>query len=261
MDDPATVAYGDDPAQVADLHLPEGDPPWPVAVLVHGGFWARRYERDVMAGLAGDLVARGRAVWNVEYRRTRMPGGGWPGTFLDVAAATDALASLEEDRLDLGRLVGVGHSVGATMVAWLAARTRLQPGEPGAGPTVVPSAVVLQAGVLDLEEAARHEIGGDAVPALLGDPADAAARYALASPLRRVPLGVPALVVHGEVDDLVPPSQSTRFAAAATAAGDRVDLVLLPDAGHFDHLDPDSVAWRAVRDRIGELIGDRGGLE
>jgi hypothetical protein len=39
---------------------------------------------------------------------------------------------------------------------------------------------------------------------------------------------------------------SERFAAAARAAGDDVDLVLIPEEDHFGHLDPANPLWQAV---------------
>ena len=88
-------AYGPDRSQRADLYLPLGAGPHPVMVLIHGGSWRKRYGRFVMRGLAGDLVRRGWAVWNIEYRRLGQQGGGWPETFADVAAAIDHLRTLD----------------------------------------------------------------------------------------------------------------------------------------------------------------------
>ena len=72
------------------------------------------------------------------------------------------------------------------------------------------------------------------------------ARYALASPAELVPLGVPVLLTHGGRDDIVPPSVSESYAAAARAAGDEVELVVLPDEDHFGHIDPANPLWAAV---------------
>ena len=85
-----TFSYGPARSQCADLYLPRGSGPHPAIVLIHGGSWTDRYGRVVMRGLAGDLLRRGWAVWNIEYRRVG-GGGGWPATFADVAAAIDYL--------------------------------------------------------------------------------------------------------------------------------------------------------------------------
>ena len=120
---------GSDPSQVAELFLPEGDGPHPVVVVVHGGYWRARYDRSLMTDLCLDLAAHGLAAWNLEYRRVG-GGGGWPETFLDVAAGVDALASLEAP-LDLENVLAVGHSAGGQLAFWAAARPTLPPGRPG----------------------------------------------------------------------------------------------------------------------------------
>ena len=60
-----------------------------------------------MDGLGDDLARRGIAAWNIEYRRVGEEGGGWPGTLIDAARATDRLADLGvTHRLDLLRTFG-----------------------------------------------------------------------------------------------------------------------------------------------------------
>ena len=79
-----------------------------------------------------------------------------------------------------------------------------------------------------------------------GTPDEQPERYALASPAERLPLGVPALVTHGDRDEIVPLAISETFAAAARAAGDDVELVVAPGEDHFGHLDPGNPLWTAV---------------
>ncbi len=250
-----TITYGHDDDQVADLHLPgNADPPWPVVVLIHGGFWRAQYRRDLMAPLAGDLAVRGYAVWNIEYRRVAA-GGGWPTTLDDAAAAIDHLTVLDQP-LDLARVAAVGHSAGGQLAIWAAARRGLPPGAPGADPQVVPRAAVVQAGLLDLVAAAQEGLGSDATQAFIGGgPDQVPDRYRLASPVARVPIETPVVLVHGEDDHIVPSSQSRRYAEAAVSAGDRVDLIELAGAGHLDVIDPDRNAWQVVLDRLPELLG------
>jgi acetyl esterase/lipase len=59
---PRLHRYGPDPSQVAELHLPRGDGPWPVAVVLHGGYWQTRYGKLVTRPLARDLARRGWAA-------------------------------------------------------------------------------------------------------------------------------------------------------------------------------------------------------
>lgn len=237
------VRYGAHPEQVANLHLPAGDPPFPTVALLHGGFWRDRWDRTLMTPLACDLARRGFAAWNVEYRRVGHEGGGWPGTLDDVAAALDHLVSIPEVETD--RVAVVGHSAGGQLALWAATRTQGRR----------PSYVVALAGLCDLTRA--HELDADAVRAFLGgDPKDVPERYGEASPRSRIPLGVSQLLVHGSDDDVVPADLSEEYAAAARLAGDDVELVVVPRADHFDVIAPTHCAWSLVASRI-EQFGDR----
>jgi acetyl esterase/lipase len=241
--------YGDDPSQHGQLFLPGGAGPHAVVVVVHGGYWRARYDRALMTELCEDLARRGLAAWNLEYRRVGN-GGGWPETFLDVAAGVDALAELDAP-LDLARVGAVGHSAGGHLALWAAARGRLPGGAPGADPTVMPRAVVSQAGVADLRLAAVTAPSDEPTRALLGSPSEI---YALASPRELLPLGVDQLVLHGELDDTVSVEISRSYAAAAAAAGDPCELRVLPDTGHFEHIDASSGAWRIAADWLAERL-------
>jgi pimeloyl-ACP methyl ester carboxylesterase len=120
---------------------------------------------------------------------------------------------------------------------------------PGAEPAVRLAAAVAQAGVVDLREAARLGLSRGAAASLLGGtPVKLPARYDVASPIERLPIGVPQLLVHGDADDSVPIELSRRYAARAAEGGDPCELVELPGCGHFEHLDPTSHAWRVVRE-------------
>ena len=244
-------AYGPGPDQFLEVTLPDGGGPAPVVVVVHGGFWRARYGIELARPLAADLAAAGWAAVAVEYRRVGA-GGGWPATLEDVAAALDALPDLPEAaRLDLTDVTVVGHSAGGHLAAWAAGRSRLPEGAPGAGPRVPVTAAVAQAGVLDLGAAVAADLGDGATVAFLGGtPAEVPDRYAAADPVRLLPTGVPVLCVHGEDDATVPLEQSRRYAAAATAAGDPVEVAVVP-GDHMAAIDVTGVAWRRVLEWLG----------
>jgi acetyl esterase/lipase len=253
-----TIAYGSDPSQRGDLHLPDRDGPLPVVIVVHGGFWRSKYGYALGTPLAEDLIGHGVAAWNIEYRRVG-GGGGWPETLLDVAAAVDALADpgvLEVADLDLGRVSVLGHSAGGQLACWIAARTKLPVGAPGADPAVMVGGAVSQAGVVDLVDGAALDLGDAAVAGFLGGvPADVPSRYATASPYELLPLGVPVTLVHGLDDVVVPVRQSDRYAAAATALGDDVQLIRLPGVDHMGVIDTTSAAWAHCRDAALRYVG------
>jgi acetyl esterase/lipase len=239
-------AYAAGAGQLCELFLPSGTGPHAVVVVVHGGFWRARYDRSLMTDLCVDLATHGLAAWNVEYRRVG-GGGGWPHTFLDVAAAADALATLDAP-LDLKRVLAVGHSAGGQLAFWLAARPTLPAGTPGAAPRMPIAAAVSQAGVLDLGLAASLAPSDEPTRALLGDPRRCAHIYEVASPRERLPLRIPQLVLHGDRDSAVSLEIARSYAEAAMAAGDPCELRVLHDTGHFEHIDPGTEAWRIARD-------------
>ena len=238
--------YGQDPSQVAELFLPETTGSSPVVVVVHGGYWRARYDRSLMTGLCLDLAGHGLAAWNLEYRRVG-GGGGWPATLLDVASGVDALADLDA-QLDLERVAAVGHSAGGQLAVWAAARPRLPTGAPGAEPRIAIGAVVSQAGVLDLRLAAALTPSAEPTRAFLGDPAEMPEAYDIASPAEHLPLGVPQFVLHGDRDETVSMRVAESYAARARDVGDPCELVVLPDTGHFEHIDARSEAWRVARE-------------
>src|SRR5699024_6157234 len=127
--------------------------------------------------------------------------------------------------LDLARVAAIGHSAGGQLAGWLAHRASLPAGAAGAAArgSVRLVGAVCQAGVMDLATAAGDHIGSDAVVDFLGGtPATRPERYRHADPLGYVGDGARIVCVHGDADDDVPFTQSRRYVAAASAAGDPV---------------------------------------
>jgi acetyl esterase/lipase len=244
---PTRYAYGDHPSQYAELSVPAGTAKVPVVVIIHGGYWRLGYGAELGRPLAVDLVGRGYAALNVEYRRVG-DGGGWPQTGDDVAAAVDALRvegqRLATGRLELNHVVALGHSAGGQLGGWLASRR--------AAPVSMAGAV-LQAGVLDLVQGSADGLGGGAVDEFLGgSPAERPDMYASASPIALVPFAVPTVCVHGTADDVVPIDQSQRFVAAAQQAGGVAELRTF-GGGHMDLIDVASSAWGLCVDAVARL--------
>ena len=229
-----TIKYGDDPSQLVELTVPDGTARG-VVVVIHGGFWKAAYDLELGRPLAVDLVERGWAALNIEYRRVGN-GGGVPQTLDDVRAA---IGALDDTELDLTAVVTLGHSPGGHLAAW-------------AGHAVdAVTHVIAQAGVLDLVAGDRDGLGGGAVQAFLGHragPADSGV-----DPRQQLPLDVPVWCVHASDDTTVPISQSLDYVAAATAAGGHATMVAVA-GDHFVIIDPTTEAWRqtlAILDGIG----------
>ena len=231
------INYGNEPSQFGFLSVPDS-PRLKIAVvvLIHGGFWLSSYGAELMSPLASDLVARGYAAWNIEYRRVGERGGGYPGTLTDVAAAIDKLGSIAADnRLDVGSIVVVGHSAGGQLALWAAGRSKLKAGDPGSGPKVTPKAAIGLAPVFNLRSADRASLGQDAVGDFLGGHSvKYLDRYRVATPTTDTKV---ALTVIRAVDDTVVPKE---FATPQTPRSTRIIDV---PGDHFTLIDPLSDAW------------------
>ncbi len=255
-----TIRYGNHRGQVGELSRPAatgGD--LPVVVLIHGGFWRFPYSKLLMRRLVRSVTDRGWVAWNIEYRRVGRfgGGGGWPTTLADVAAAVDALHAHPDidPGLDLDRVVSCGHSAGGQLALWLAARRRLKVGDPGSDVGVAVSGAVCLAGIGDLRDAYRRDLGRGAVRAWLGgSPDDVPERYRCASPIEHLPLGVPHVLIHGLDDSVVPAALSTEYAVAGAAAGDDVTYIPIPGADHRAMVAPTGAAWAAALNAIEELF-------
>jgi acetyl esterase/lipase len=254
------VTYGTDPNQFAELRVPSGAGPHPVVVLVHGGCFKTYASFADLAAMGDALKGRGIATLNVEYRRVDQAGGGWPNTYLDVGHAVDHVRSLAKDHhLDLSRVVLVGHSAGGHLAMWTAARSRVPRGSAlfMANPLTVRGVVDL-AGPLDLTANIEGYEGlcRDRVVTNLmgGTPAAMPERFAQASPMQLLPLGVPQVVVLGEHEEYVPLSLARTYVQAAERAGDQVRLMVIPGVGHFEIASPRAAIWPKVESAIRSLI-------
>jgi acetyl esterase/lipase len=250
------LRYGDGAEQVADFWYPAGGSGGAaLIVFLHGGFWRAAYDRVHARPLAVALAAAGYAVVLPEYRRTGQAGGGWPGTFDDVALAVDILPGLVPG--PPGAVVLGGHSAGGHLALWAAARAGLPEDSPWAVAAALFSGVVGLAAVSDLTSCARQRLGRGAAQALMGGgPRRYPERYGAADPARLLPVPVPVGLVHGADDGVVPSQMSVDFARdSAAVGGGAVSCEVLPRCGHFELIDPLSAAWPAVLDAFRAAAG------
>jgi acetyl esterase/lipase len=210
----ARIAYGPEPLEFGDLRVPHGGGPFPLALVLHGGYWQSTYNLIHLGHLCEALRRAGIATWNLEYRRLGDPGGEWP------AAAEDLERALAyRDELPFahdGRTVLVGHSAGGQLALWAAKQSGLP--------------VVALAAVSDVRDAVDRR-GSDSAPGRFMAPE----HFADGSPLELLPLGARQIVIHGDADDSVPYEMSRRYVEAAAP---EADLITLPNTGHFELIDP-----------------------
>lgn len=257
----ATLAYGKAPSQFAELFLPAGAGPFPVAVLVHGGCWTREYGGIVqLRNLAGALREQGIAVWNVEYRRVDEEGGGYPGTYQDINAALELLGAQAGARqLDLQRVVAIGHSAGGQLVQWLAGRSRIAASSPLYQDRFLQVRQIISLGGLaDLrrEQALIKSSCERELVDLTGLPS--ASRpdvFADTNAAELIPNGSHTALITGQFDTVSPPRVAHDYAARARAAGDSAEVIILPGASHYDEVAVSSPSFALVLPAIRAALG------
>jgi acetyl esterase/lipase len=221
------------PSLGADIRVPEGDGPFPVVVLVHGGGWVAG-DPSVMNALAVHLTASGYLTVNTPYKLA-VQDAGYPGAVDDVACAV-RMASAHPD--SNGQVAVLGHSAGAHLSALVA----LNGDDYGDGcpypQAPLPQKLVGLAGPYDVER-----LGLLMLPFFGGGPAAEPDAWEAGNPMNLVEenTSLSSLIMYGENDTLVDPSFAVDFHLALVDAGSDATLELVEDARHMDLRDPDVV--------------------
>lgn len=233
----AILRYADHARGFAELRLPEGDGPFPLAVIYHGGCWKTGIASQAyMAPLATRWQQQGIATLNVDYREVG-DGGGWPGSFADWAASAKLVDEVAAKYpIDRARVTLVGHSAGGLPAVWLASAS----GE--GGPVGVRAALKARAAiVLDgpgdvgAERAAFDTLCQFSAvdPFMGGEPQRFPERYKAISPVAIAPQLARVLFVQAKL-----PAPSAATQAAIAADGARVTARDNPGASHFAIITP-----------------------
>ena len=231
----ARLPYGPHASQFVDFRRPAAAGLQPLVIMIHGGFWRQRRALTYAGHLCIALGLEGFATANIEYRRTGEEGGGWPGTYHDVKSAiTFALDRAREFGGDRARTILLGHSAGGHLALLASAQF-----------TGLLGAVSL-GGVVNLRRAWELRLGDDVVTEFMGgQPVKIPEAYLDADPVNQ-PTAVRRVLIHGELDDIVPVELSRDFPQPRRYVG-------IPDADHFTLIDPESTAWPVVVSEITAL--------
>ncbi|WP_305095816.1 alpha/beta hydrolase [Croceibacterium aestuarii] len=240
----AVLRYGEGKRAFAELRMPEGAGPFPLAVLYHGGCWkAGIATQAYMAPLATRWQQLGIATLNVDYREVG-DGGGWPGSFEDwqaSAALIDEVAARYP--IDRNRVTLVGHSAGATPAQWLAAEQGAD-GPVGARPPLEARAAIVFDGPADVgaERGAFDTLCqfGAVDPFMGGSPRQVPARYAAIAPGSHPPM---LQEVRFEMAKMPPAPEAAQ--AAVRAGGARLTVHVNAGASHFAVITPGDPVYQA----------------
>ncbi|MCH2457381.1 MAG: alpha/beta hydrolase [Henriciella sp.] len=263
-----SVTTGPGATDIVDVWIPVGESPFPTVLMIHGGCWQKEIaDRTLMNYAADALRDEGMAVWNIEYRGVDEEGGGYPGTFLDVARAVDALKDKGPALgLDTSNVVATGHSAGGHLALWAAARPNIAEQSPlYEDAPFVTEAVMNIGGLADLEASAPVTEAGclsDIMDLLTGPSSTGRVdAFSDTSPAALLPLGVRQIIVNSARDRIAPPQLGQGYTAKATAAGDDAEYIEVP-GGHVELVAPGTPAFdRQVQILKGLLGLDTGSAE
>jgi acetyl esterase/lipase len=258
-----------------DLYLPpEGGPPKPVVVFIHGGAWRSRTARDGgvfrdFPAVLASVAARNYVVASVNYRFSGE--GHFPTAVQDVALAIRWLrAHSDRYSIDTNKFIAWGSSAGGQIAALLgtacgvAAFEPTASGDKGPLPSTCVQGVIDWYGLVDLESDGA-DLGKPDVPdyvnAYLGCAlAQCPAGWARsASPFPYINAkNPPFLIQHGAADITVSPTQSKRLYEALHAAGVPAELVIYPGVAHgFAQVPgggPDDAINKQALDKVFEYL-------
>jgi acetyl esterase/lipase len=240
----ARLPYGSDPSQFGELRVPKTGGPFPVVIVIHGGYWRAKYDLKHTGHMCAALTARGVATWNLEYRRVGNPGGGWPGTFEDIRSGYRYLSQIgQRYNLNSSKVAVAGHSAGGHLALCLA------------GHEASVTRVVSLAGVVDLQQAWDLHLSNNAVVEFLGgEPRTVPDHYREADPMQLKIAQATQWLIHGASDDTVPPFLSRNYTEQKKKRGENVHYLEISTAGHTDVIDPRSTAWPKVEGAILHLL-------
>ncbi len=240
----AILRYADHARGFAELRLPQGTGPFPLAVIYHGGCWKTGIASQAyMAPLATRWQSLGIATLNVDYREVG-DGGGWPGSFEDWASSAKLVEQVAARYpIDREAVTLVGHSAGALPAQWLAS-TQGANGPVGARKALKARAAIVLDGPGDVgaERPAFDALCQfSAVDPFMGvGPEAFPRRYAAISPATHAPQLAGLLFVQAKL-----PAPSAATQAALAEGGAKVMVRENAGVSHFAIITPGNPAYIA----------------
>jgi len=224
------IPYGSHPEQKMDIYLPAGrtTASTKVMVLIHGGAWNTGDKSDFDVFV--DTMKKREpayAIFNINYRLANAPHL-FPAQELDVKAAIEFIAGKSAEYKTSQTIVLIGASAGAHLALLQAYKYSLP---------VKIKAVIDFYGPTELVSLYNNP-PNPLVPAQLfavtgHSPATNLSLYQQSSPINLVtPQSPPTMILHGALDIVVSPSQSTLLRDELQAKAVAHEYVLYPSEGH-----------------------------
>lgn len=240
-------AKAGDVSLTLDAFTPEGDGPFPTAILVHGGGFTKGDKTSFIKPLFEPLSKAGFTWFTINYRLA--PQHKWPACIEDVESAIRWVrAHAAEYKADPNRIALIGESAGGHLVSMGGIRAK--------GDTAVAAVVPIYAPHDLVMQAEKRQTIGEGLGGLFGISQELSEANLKVlrdnSPANLLRAGLPPyLQLHGDKDDTVPIAQSLRFQEKMKALGNTCDLITIPGGIHgmggWSKLTPDyaeqMIAW------------------
>lgn len=247
---------------MAHLYRPDNSDILPVVIVVHGGYYKDIHSLDSYATIeiVNYLKSQNVAVWNIEYRTMEASGinnnAVWPAVFNDIAAAIDFLPIIaKQARLDLNKVMIIGHSAGAHLATWAACRQQI-PKTSTLYQDEYQSVhrVMAISGILNLSHVDDLEQPEQILRLMGGTSGELPERYQACDPNLLHQDEIPMLIIHGDKDNAVAVSQAQQYYQQSKR---NVQLQILEQADHFDMLPLENKQpkyWPMLKELISEQI-------
>lgn len=219
----------------------------PLVIYVHGGGWLSGHTRHAGAfgnwpGVLALLASKGYVVASIEYRLSGEAP--FPAAIQDVKTSIRWLRSKSAQfGIDPTSVVIWGGSAGGQLAALAATSCKVEslapdPQSPLAAQSDCVQGLVTWYGVFDFVNAPLAGVAGQPtnspVKKYLGCmPSDCKSTAELASPVSHLDKSdPPALLIHGDLDKVVPVAQSQMFYEATQSKGSRATLLVIKGVDH-----------------------------
>lgn len=234
----STLDYGDDISQFIQVWRPS-EPPQGNLVFIHGGCWLSDYDIKHARPFMSALSKLGYQVFGIEYRRVGN-GGGWPTSYQDIRSAIQQI--LREPNVSAPNTAILGHSAGGHLALLAAADEQL------------PNTFASVIGLAAISDIVKYSVGSNscevATEQFMGGSFEASTEaYLAANPVEQHFLN-PVYLLHGADDPIVAPNQSKALTDRAQS------IYLQKEAGHFDWLHPDTVAFTRVEKLLKDVFNE-----
>lgn len=256
-----TYANRDGKPLLLDLHVPDGQGPFPAAILIHGGGFDGGSKSTNVRPLFEPLANAGFAWFSLDYRLA--PSVQFPQALRDI---DDGIAWVKTNapkyHINSSKIVIIGESAGGWFVNYIgthqAAEVPVAAVVDFYGPSDYGQLAQLRKAHperFDMTSINRHAANGGGIHFFGVQQLDEAglARLHKIAPITAVHKGMPPfLCIHGTKDDQVPYEQSTMFCDAMRHIGSSCELITIQGGAHgmsrwrepgMQHWGPDMIAW------------------